>query len=78
MNINKPIEKIHIYFGAEPMAGLNAASFEASVFIDLACFDELDHKEVLESIRAQFMKVYEEMMGNKPTWVKYDFELDLT
>jgi hypothetical protein len=76
---NKPISKASVYFAGERNAGISSTYFNLDVWIDLGCFVDKDQALdliYLNDVRQSIADTYELMMGEKPTWVLFDFESD--
>ena len=65
----KPIEKAVIYFRNDPSVGIHSATFEMGLYVER---DDAD----LTEIRKRITDLYELIEGEKPTWVKFDFEIE--
>ena len=70
------IRSAFVYFAGERAAGLQSATFKMETWIDLGCWNNDEWVEVLESIKKSILKTYEEMLGERPTWVMFDYETE--
>lgn len=70
----KPISKACVYYAGERAAGINASTFNLDVWIDLGCCAEEERGKFLNDVRKRISNTYEEMLGDAPTWVMFDFE----
>ena len=73
---SKPIEKACVYFAGERAAGIPATHFYLDIFIDLSCLANNDQAKHLANCRAKISQAYEEMAGEKPSSVMFDFEFE--
>jgi hypothetical protein len=67
----KPIESVTIYFRNDPSVGIHSATFQMEVFID-----PMTQGDDLNETRTKIADLYEYLEGDKPTWVRFDFEIE--
>lgn len=74
---DKYIKSATIYFAGDNSVGIRSASFTMECFFSL---DELTNDSEQHSILAKYREkisdLYEEIMGESPTWVMFDFEIE--
>lgn len=70
----KPIESAMVYFAGERAVGIPSASFKVELWADMRAMATEDHEEYLRELREKISEMYEAMIGEKPTWVMFDFE----
>lgn len=67
---NPPIEKAFVHYNNDPSVGMFPFGFEITLHITGR------DKEELDEIREKIGDLYELIEGEKPTWIKFDFELE--
>ena len=73
---SKYIENVTIHYAGEKAAGIASATFSMEVYFDLSDMsdDSGEKHSILKRIRKQISDLYEEMHGDPPTFVMFDFE----
>lgn len=67
---NPPIEKAFVHYNNDPSVGMFPFGFELGVHITTRDKGELDE------IREKIAELYELIEGERPDYVKFDFELE--
>ena len=67
-----------IYFAGDNSVGIRSASFKMELFfsLDELTYDSGEQHSILEKYRNKISDLYEEIMGESPTWVMFDFEIE--
>ena len=73
---DKQINSASVYFAGERAAGIRSAHFNLEVWIDLGAIDKKEQLQYLTEVRSSIAKTYELMLGQKPTFVLFDFEYE--
>lgn len=74
----KYIKSATIYFAGDRSVGIPSTSFEMETYFSL---DELtddsgEQHFILKEMRTKISDLYEHMIGETPTWVMFDFEIE--
>lgn len=67
---NPPIEKAFVHYNNDPNVGMFSFGFEITLHITTRDADELNE------IKEKISELYELIEGEKPDYVKFDFELE--
>lgn len=75
--MKKPIESATVYFMGDSSVGIPSASFDIQMYICWEDFpaDSGEQHSMLKRFRDNIKNLYEELHGDTPTWVMFDFEI---
>lgn len=74
---NKPIESATVFFQGDRSVGIPSVSFDVQMYIE---WDDLpedsgEQHSRLKTIREKLIELYEELQGDTPSGVMFDFEI---